>query len=187
MKLRCPCCRASFSLDVLLVAAMVEDEAREAILASLEVPNRFSRLIVEYIALFRPAKTALAFSRVASLLRELQPMIDEARVTRGGIPYPAPQDYWAMAFEEMLTVRRPTLTLPLKSHGYLIEVICGYSRKDAAKAEAQTEAKRSGVTTVGTIAAHQPAKLPPREPPKPMSEDVKARFIEIKRGLQTRD
>jgi hypothetical protein len=45
--------------------------------------------------------------------------------------------------------KRDKLTLPLKSHGYLLEIIAGYGNKAEAKAEAQTEARRGGHTPVG--------------------------------------
>ena len=93
MKTRCPCCGAENSLDALVA----HEDARAAVWAAAQVGGEVSKLAVQYIALFRPAKTALTFERMAKLLGELL-----ARRNAG------------------------SLKLPLKSHGYLYEVISGW-------------------------------------------------------------
>jgi hypothetical protein len=163
---------------------MIEDDARGAILASLKTPSRFEKLIVDYLALFRPVKTALSFNRVATLLRELQPMIDNARVTRNGQSYLATQDYWERAFDEVVNIRRSSLTLPLKSHGYLIEIICGYSRKDAAKAEAAREQQRAGHTPVGYVERITPAVRAPPPNQKQIPAEAVAALSKFKRSTE---
>ncbi len=161
MKTTCPACGAVASLDVLLG----HEGARDAVMVALSLPAPMGKLLVQYIALFRPASRNLSMDRLASLLSELQPMIESAKIERGGRIWSAPQDYWRMALEEMVG-KRDQLTLPLKSHAYLLTAIAGYSSKVEAKQEAQTEARRGGHSPVGASAAgdsrpHSPAALAP--------------------------
>ena len=64
MKTRCPCCGAENSLDALIA----HEGARQAVWAVAQVGGEVGKLAVQYIALFRPAKTALTFERMAKLL-----------------------------------------------------------------------------------------------------------------------
>ncbi len=145
MKTSCPACGAAFSIDVLIG----NEGAREAVMAALAIPAPLGKLLVQYLALFRPAQRQLSFDRVANLLNELLPLIAEAKIERNGRIWSAPQDYWVAALNEMLA-KRDALTLPLKSHGYLLAIIEGYSSKAESKQEASTEAKRGGHTQVGS-------------------------------------
>lgn len=171
MKLSCPACGSLSSLDALLG----NEGAREAVMAALAMPAPLGKLMVQYLALFRPAQRQLSFDRVANLLNELLPMIAAARIERNGRVWSAPQDYWAMALTEMIA-KRDNLTLPLKSHGYLLAIIEGYGQKAEGKQEAQTEARKGGATPVGEHASHAtPMAL--RSEPKPrtqMPADVKS-------------
>lgn len=152
MKTSCPACGAAFSLDVLIG----HDGARNAFMLALALPAPLGKLLVQYLGLFRPAKRQLSFDRATSLLGELQPMVDAARIERNGRTWAAPQDYWRQALEEML-VKRDKLTLPLKSHGYLLEIIAGYSNRAEARAEAREEDRKAGRTPVG-------GQIPPSPP-----------------------
>ncbi|MEW5905128.1 MAG: hypothetical protein AB1722_12395 [Pseudomonadota bacterium] len=172
MKLSCPACGAVASLDVLLG----HEGAREAVMTALALPAPLGKLLVQYIGLFRPAQRNLSLDRVASLLGELLTMIDKGEIERGGRMWSAPQDAWAAALTEMLA-KRDTLTLPLKSHGYLLTIIAGYSDKAEARKEAQTEAQRRGHTPVGAPASTRTVDevigKQPRAPRKPMPAHVK--------------
>lgn len=163
MKTTCPACGAMASLDVLIG----HEGAREAVMAALQLPAPLGKLLIQYIALFRPAARNLSMDRLASLLGELQPMIADATISRNGRAWSAPQDYWKMALEEMVA-KRDSLTLPLKSHGYLLAIIAGYSDKAEAKKEAQTHAQRAGHTPVG--GAYPIPQASPPQPPKPRSK-----------------
>ncbi|MDK4645316.1 hypothetical protein [Kingella kingae] len=123
MKTRCPCCGAENSLDALLA----HEEARQAVWAVAQINGELGRLAVQYIALFRPAKTALTFDRMAKLLGEIQPDMERGAINRDRIEYPAPPEAWGYGFREMLSRRNAgCLKLPLKSHGYLYEVISSW-------------------------------------------------------------
>jgi len=168
MKLSCPACGSLSSLDALLG----NEGAREAVMAALAFPAPLGKLMVQYLGLFRPAQRQLSFDRVANLLNELLPMILEAKIERSGRIWSAPQEYWKSAIEDMLS-KRDNLSLPLKSHGYLLTIIESYSNKAEVKAETQTEARRSGHTQVGTSAAHVIKKPEVAKPRSAMPATVK--------------
>ena len=176
MKLSCPACGSLSSLDALLG----NEGAREAVMAALAMPAPLGKLCVQYLGLFRPAQRQLSFDRVANLLNELLPMISEAKIERGGRIWSAPQEYWAMAMTDMLA-KRDKLTLPLKGHGYLLEIIVGYSIKAEAKTETQSEARRGGATLVGVVPAAQQRNAlldKPAQPRAAMPEHLRTKTKE---------
>ena len=119
MQIRCPSCGAEMSLD----AVIDNDAAAQALTLALSI-TPLGKLIVRYLAMFRPAKSKLSWPRVVTLLGELMPMIESQRIERNGSLYEAPHDVWCAAIEQMLATRDAgRLQIPLKSHGYLLEVI----------------------------------------------------------------
>ncbi len=119
MQVRCPSCGAEMSLDVVIE----HDAAAQALALALSF-TPLGKLIVRYLALFRPAKSKLSWPRVVTLLGELMPMIESQRIERSGTLYDAPHEVWCAAIEQMLATRDAgRLQTPLKSHGYLLEVI----------------------------------------------------------------
>lgn len=177
MKLSCPACGALFSLDALLG----NEGAREAVMAAMQLPAPLGWHMIRYIALFRPAQRQLSLDRVANLINELLPMIAEAKFERNGRIWSAPLDYWKMAMNDMLNKRGDgTLTLPLKSHGYLLTIIEGYNKKAEEQSARSAEDHRAGRTSVGgqaQTAAHQPAALPDK-PRTVMPESVRQELQE---------
>lgn len=165
MNLICPCCQAVFPIE----AALNDLAGRQAIVEAFKL-TPFGDLLLGYVKLFTPPKRALSNMRMVKLLEELLPMVREARIERNGRTWIAPQDYWRMALAEMLNKRDlGTLTLPLKSHGYLLAVIEGYSTKAEAKHEARVEASRSGHTAVGGAPMPTAAQVLGPETDKPRS------------------
>ena len=123
MKTRCPCCGAENSLDALIG----NDDARNAVLAVIAIGGELPKLAVQYIGLFRPAKTSLTWARTAKLLNDILPDIRRGAITRERVEYPAPAEAWLYGFRELLARRNAGgLKLPLKSHGYLYEVLAGW-------------------------------------------------------------
>lgn len=137
MKTRCPACGAVASLDVLIE----HDAARDAVRQAFALSDPLGKALVRYLGLFRPPARELTFTRVAGLLSELLPDIDRGRITRSGREWPAPRAAWIGAIE--VVVAAPNLKRPLKSHGYLYEVIAGQANGAEAKAEAEAEQKRA--------------------------------------------
>lgn len=134
MQLTCPCCSARYPIE----AALADEAARQAVAAALQLPAPLGELLLRYIALFRPSKRALSWDRAAKLLTELSASIRASQVERNGRAWAAPQESWRAALEEMLE-RRDKLTLPLRSHGYLFEIVCGFAAKGEARSEQQAE------------------------------------------------
>ena len=139
MKTRCPCCGAENSLDALIA----HEGARQVVWAAAQVGGEVGKLAVQYIALFRPAKTALTFERMAKLLGELLPDMERGAICRNAMEYPAPPEAWVYGFRELLARRNAgSLKLPLKSHGYLYEVISGWQGQGLQTLPAASEQRQ---------------------------------------------
>ncbi len=121
MKVKCPSCGALNSLDSLIS----NEAASRAIYAALSINGELGSALISYLGLFRPAKSSLSFDRVATLLNELVPMIQAGKIQRDGQEFSAPIEAWIYGINQML-VNRQALKLPMKSHGYLLEIIAGY-------------------------------------------------------------
>jgi len=65
MQLTCPCCHARYPLD-----AAVQDEAARELLELSTKAGDLWPLVVLYMTFFRPAKTALAWSRAKRLAKQ---------------------------------------------------------------------------------------------------------------------
>ena len=84
--------------------------------------------LVQYLGLFRPSKSSLSQARMYSLMSELIPDIRAGEIHRNGQVHPAPVAAWTYAFNEVLTARDSgRLKTPLKSHGYLYEILAGWA------------------------------------------------------------
>jgi hypothetical protein len=136
MRLVCPVCQAEYPLE----AAMNDVAARQAVIKAFEL-TEIGGLLIRYVQLFKPAKQALSMTKLAKMLEELVPLIKQGQITRSGVIHAAPQAYWQQGIETMLASREK-LSLPLKSHGYLLEIIASFSNKAAAEAERKHEQGR---------------------------------------------
>lgn len=136
MKIVCPICQAEYPLE----AALNDVAARQAVVRAFEL-TEIGSLLIRYVQLFKPAKQALSMVKLAKMLDELVPMVKSGQITRGGTIYAAPQAYWQQGIETMLA-SRDKLSLPLKSHGYLLEIMSGFANKASAQAEKQHEQGR---------------------------------------------
>lgn len=143
MLVKCPACNASASLEAWLAV----DQGRSALVQALKMPA-LGGLLVQYLGMFRAAGRVLAFARVENLLGELQPMLDKQIVVRNGLTRRCPHEFWQQALERMVEQRDSgKLDLPLKSHGYLLEIVFSLAERAGAQEEKATEvARRSGAT-----------------------------------------
>lgn len=124
MKTRCPCCGAENSLDALIA----HEQARQSLWTLANIGGPMILGLVKYLGLFRPSKSVLSQARMATLMGELLPDIQAGQIYRNGQSYPAPVAAWAYAFNEVLAARDSgRLKTPLKSHGYLYEIIAGWA------------------------------------------------------------
>ena len=120
MNIKCPNCGAVHSLDTLINDA----EASAVLKAVLEMDAELGKAAIRYIGLFRPAKSQLSWARTAKLLNELLPMIKAQEAARDGVCFPAPAEAWIHGLNETVNARdQGRLKLPLKSHGYLLEIV----------------------------------------------------------------
>lgn len=126
---RCPNCGAANSLDSLVSDA----EAAEVLKMLLELDADIGKAAIRYIGLFRPAKSQLSWARTAKLLNELLPMIKAQEAARDGVCFPAPTEAWIHGFNETVNARdQGRLKTPLKSHGYLYEILAGWIGQPSA-------------------------------------------------------
>lgn len=122
---QCPSCGAQNSLESLVE----HDEAAQALSLALSF-TPCGKEIVKYVSLFRPAKSKLSWSRVNKILSEILPLIQAGKIERNGVEIDAPLPVWQSAFEKTLLARDSgSLKTPIKTHGYLFEVICTESQK----------------------------------------------------------
>lgn len=136
MRLTCPGCGATLSLEILLN----DTAARQAVVSALALPASLGPKLLRYLGLFRPPQRSLTWDRAAKLLTELQAMIATGQIQRHGRAWAAPHEVWASALDTILD--RPGLQLPLKSHGYLLEIIAGLTNKTEAQEETAQEEQR---------------------------------------------
>lgn len=169
MRLSCPTCGAEMTLDVLVA----HEGAREAVLTALQLPAPLGKLLVQYLAMFRPPKRQLSWERVATVLADLREPIAAARIERHGRTWPAPLEYWKAALEQMVLLRgEAKLQLPLKSHGYLLEIVAGMSGKAESKAEAAQEGRRAGHAGAAPLSFKPAEKIAPG-PATPIPEHLR--------------
>lgn len=138
MKVKCSACGAIHSLDALVA----NEAASQALNAALLVNGELGRALIGYLGLFRPAKSSLTFERVATILNELSPMIISGKIQRDGREFSAPPEVWIYGINQMLASRQ-TLKLPMKSHGYLLEIIAGFKPASTAVVLQSSEQNRT--------------------------------------------
>lgn len=151
MRVSCPACGAELTLDAMLS----HEGARQAVAAAMTVSPALADRLMKYLGLFRPAKRQLTMDRVAALLNELLPMIQAQKVERAGRAYDTILDTWKQAFDQILRARDAgKLTLPLKSHGYLLEIVCGLCEAfERAEEERREQGRRTAHRDLGERAA----------------------------------
>lgn len=150
MRTRCPACGATLSLDALVA----HDGAREALAAVFKLSGPLGSAVVRYLALFRPETRELTMDRVARLVCDILPDIQAQRISRDGQVFDAPVEAWVWAIEQTIAARDSgRLKTPLKSHGWLYEVISGY-RPPAGQIVADGTTRQAiGKTTSKTLSA----------------------------------
>lgn len=168
MMLSCPNC----GVDLDLVFAANDADAREFHALILKTPPLLVRPIIRYLSLFRPEKTRLRWSRMVRLLGELLPMIRDGRVTYGHASYTVTYQHWVDALTYLVETPPPTMTLPLKGNGYLLSIIAGSAEKAAATAEAKeitdkrnrADNRQDGARRIGEIRQQRTASQQQTDP-----------------------
>lgn len=151
----CPVCRNPLTWDVVFAHQGVR-EAMIALVNAHPDGKKLLRPLLSYIGLFSPQKSAMRYERIAALANELVGMIGKAQIERNGRIYSAPTDYWQEAMNEIVNRHHAgSLRVPLTSHGYLLEIIAGYSNKAEAASEKKLEQQRAGYAGAGANPSRQ--------------------------------
>lgn len=154
MRISCPGCGATISLDL----AITHDNARDAVLAALKLPRSLAAVLLQYLSLFRPEKRALTMDRVAVLLGELLVMINAGTIERDGKTHAIALKCWQQGLTEMVERNKTKpFNRPLKSHGYLFEVLIAAAASEAGRLEAKLEAQRQQPSAAEQAQRRQPA------------------------------
>lgn len=123
MKIRCPACGSSISLDSLIG----HDDARELIIELFKISDDLTRSALRYLALFRPDSKDLSFARVSKLLGQIIPDIQGGQIIRNRHTFTAPREAWIWAFDKCVEARDlGKLKTPLSTHGFLYETLKFY-------------------------------------------------------------
>jgi len=147
------------------IQAAVNDATARQFLSLVSNLGMLARPVVAYLALYRPKKGGLRWSRALHLARDLAGLIESGKITRCGTTYKVSRGDWEEAID--IVVHRGGLRLPLKSNGYLLEVLAGLAEKRDARAEAQHIEQIS----------HQPRTTKPARPDQPADAATAAEFI----------
>lgn len=143
MKIKCPNCGSAGDIALFLGC----DDASAAIATALQYCEIGADLM-RYLGLFKPLKTGkLSPMRVNKLLNELLPDFRSQKIERNGVLIDAPMDAWRYAINIMLS--NQSLSLPLKSHGYLYEIIKGYQHTDIARGVLDTKKQETALDQDG--------------------------------------
>ncbi|MCC6195689.1 MAG: hypothetical protein IT518_14595 [Burkholderiales bacterium] len=176
MKMSCPSC--GFVADG--EAFLAERASLDVLAAALTLPAALAGPLLQYLRLFRPPQRALTVKRLGALLGELVEPIKAAKIERHGRVWPAPVSAWQFALEEILARRDAgKLVLPLRSHGYLFEVVAAQANAAEARGESRREEQRAGRTPVGR-------RAPQPTTPEGAVDEVPARdYAAARQGLRS--
>lgn len=145
MKIKCPNCGATTSLDALLST----NAANAAFLAALDVPPALKTELIRYIGLFRSPNRELTFKRAAKLLNELTPAVNAGKLTFNRQTTAAPLVAWQWAIEQVFkSYDAGKLTTPLTNHNYLYTIVQGYDARKHSPEDTPTTAQTGGKTVM---------------------------------------
>jgi hypothetical protein len=135
MKLaRCPICHSHIQLE-----ALIQDDAGSELLGLLAGLGRpLARPLVQYLGLFRPAKSDLSNARALKLAQETLAIADRDSLIV------ALQDT-VRSLHEKRQQGQQGQTKPLKNHNYLKQVLASVA-PDARKPAAEADSNRTRVT-----------------------------------------
>ena len=175
----CPACRNPLTAEIVLA----NEAVRECIVLLMEAHPSASGLLrplLSYLGLFAPAKNAIRYERMATLLEDIVPMIKTCEVVRNGQRMTAPLEYWRQGLEEVVSRGHGgMLKLPLTSHGYLLECVVQQVTKAKAQGENHIELQRQGHAGLGTPTARADQAVTTSEPRAPMPAHIREQLRQI--------
>ncbi len=124
---KCPRCDFKAPTVTFLKAA----EEGLLVVAVLKLPASVQSHYLAYFSLFRPKSgCAVSISKAERLTNELAELVNKGYVSqKGQVDRPCSPRIWAMAMEQMVE-RGASLTLPLKTHGYLRTIAWDLANKE---------------------------------------------------------
>lgn len=137
--LSCPICGSELTIAQLFA----NDESQRAFaqLAELSIP--LGSRVLQYVALFTPARQRLTLAKQVKLLKQLLPDLKRQAITHKGRDWNVPLQAWDLAISQMLAARDAgRLDLPMTGHGYLYAILAGMADRVEGSAEAQREQER---------------------------------------------
>lgn len=134
------CARCDFKAPIVTFLKAAEEGLLTV--AVLKLPSSVQGHYLAYFSMFRPKSgCAVSISKAERLTNELADLVNKGYVTqKDQVDRSCPPRLWAMAMEQMLE-RAGTLTLPLKTHGYLRTIAYDLASKENS---GQEQAKRAG-------------------------------------------
>jgi hypothetical protein len=133
MKLICPACGATASAE----AWANDTVCRELLAVVAELPSPVAKVMLGYLGLFRPAKSALSWRKALRIALEIKDLTGRGYVQcQGRIDRNCPTAIWAAGMEQMLA-QRDRLSLPMPNHNYLRKVVYDL----AERADGQQESR----------------------------------------------
>jgi hypothetical protein len=161
----CPYCGKT--IDIIQGMELAAGNEWTALIQS--IPPSMIGALLRYLEMFKPVKQSLRWSRRLALTQELMPMIKSGTVKRHGVEYAMPMQAWEGEMMKLVSNKPASLVLPLKSNGYLLQIMVGRVEKNLAAAEAQQiEAQRNrghvgaqtGMQPVGAVVGKAAASKP---------------------------
>lgn len=119
MKLICPSCGAVASAE----AWENDTRWRKLLQVVTSLPVPLPPTVFGYLSLYRPGKSALSVKKALRLTGEIAVLVATVHIqVQGKVARSCRPDHWAAGMEQM-TERRGSLSLPLKNHNYLRQIV----------------------------------------------------------------
>ena len=131
----CPHCGGCIDLEL----AFQDLDGRRFVELLMQLPPNVMRPLYNYLKLFKPPRQALRWSRILSITEEVFPLIKSAQLKRRGITYSVPSSEWVAVLTYLVETPPSTLSLPLKTNGYLLSILADRAEKQLVTAEAKQE------------------------------------------------
>ena len=164
----CPRCHHEFDL----LGAREDDDWRQLIELILALQPVVHRSLWSYLGLFK-GKSKLKSAKMLRIVKQLAPMIKAAQIERNHNTYAVPATSFARAMEYMVDSPPASLALPIKSNGYLLQILANNAETALAKVEQKTELKKQSPYRSMEPAVQTTAKQPER------SQNMPTDFMEV--------
>jgi len=125
-----------------LLGLMQDEYGRRWVKMMMDLPAAVHVPLYRYMMLFKPPQQGLRWSTLYTRTADIVPMIQERRVERRNQVFVIPLELWVDTLTELVESPPQSLRLPLKGHGYLLEMLASRAEQAAAKTEQKREDDR---------------------------------------------